>query len=513
VRGNEDGVVKGVSRDVRGIERVEEVVEEEMYVPKYTSSEKDVLWAKNGLVATVLNGEEIPVIQRKIFDAGFEKLDIIPLGADKVLLRMEDDGDVRSVFNGASEFFEIFFVNPIKWKKELVFRERGAWVRIYGIPLHAWNIDFFKLCVFDCGRLLKVDDFTLDKTRFDYARVLISTSSLDILRAEAKVLVDGELLEFTIIEEWGFALGEDACLGNDVESEVDNADHLDVAHEDAAVSGEVEVLLNHLSEEWQKEEDIAAAGFVPVQHSNDRLEVTQAEKNSISVQDQSPTDAEQHSGSVQSGENVPVQSIDARDIKQTEFQRRGSRSGQLQRAKSPIKRTNSCPPGRAHSSNAGPWSFEWVNRFKNTANVDVRKFKAQTQHPTTSAAPHFRKKKGNGYIQHCARNLKRIARLSEKDRKEVLRALRKTHIRRKRSSDVSKNNTKCAENSSHSGSQASVTNDWAPWLVLHGSDKVKSDDVRGIGTTLGLQYKGDKNNRFDVLSGVGRKNPKGGGEE
>jgi len=34
------------------------------------------------------------------------------------------------------------------------------------MPLDAWNIDFFKLCVYDFRRLLRVDDFTLDKKRF-----------------------------------------------------------------------------------------------------------------------------------------------------------------------------------------------------------------------------------------------------------------------------------------------------------------------------------------------------------
>jgi len=65
-----------------------------------------------------------------------------------------------------------------------VIRERGAWVRIYGVPLQAWNVDFFKFCVYDCGRLLRVDDFTLDKARFDYGRVLISTPSLEIINSE-----------------------------------------------------------------------------------------------------------------------------------------------------------------------------------------------------------------------------------------------------------------------------------------------------------------------------------------
>jgi len=59
--------------------------------------------------------------------------------------------------------------------------QRGAWLRVYGIPLHAWNEFFLKLCVLDCGRYLRVDSVSLNKGRFDYARVLISTSSLDVV--------------------------------------------------------------------------------------------------------------------------------------------------------------------------------------------------------------------------------------------------------------------------------------------------------------------------------------------
>lgn len=111
-----------------------------------------------------------------------------------------------------------------------------------------------------------MDDSTLAKSRCDYARVLISTTSLEILKAEAKILVDGELLEFSIIEEWGFVLGEDACWGDYVESEVDIVDQPNCVHDDAAANGEVEALLNHLSDEWQQEEDIAAAGFFSIRN-------------------------------------------------------------------------------------------------------------------------------------------------------------------------------------------------------------------------------------------------------
>jgi hypothetical protein len=95
----------------------------------------------------------------------------------------------------------------------------------------------------------------------------------------------------------------------------------------------------------------------------------------------------------------------------------------------------------------------------------------------------------------------------------VLYTLQKIQRRRKGIFEVSKNKVTVNENSSQSGSQASVNNDWTHWLLLHGSDKVMSDDVRGVGKKMGLNFQGDKNNKFEVLSRVGRKKSEGNGKE
>jgi hypothetical protein len=96
---------------------------------------------------------------------------------------------------------------------------------------------------------LRADDFTLDNVRFDYARVLISTSSLEILNTEAKVMVDGELFDFKIIEEWDFSLGDDACLDDDVETQVNDDFQPNGVHDEVAANGDVEILLNDLSDD------------------------------------------------------------------------------------------------------------------------------------------------------------------------------------------------------------------------------------------------------------------------
>ena len=64
---------------------------EQRYVPKYTSLASDMEWASNGMVVSVLNGDAIPVLQRRIYDAEFEKLVLIPMGANTVFLKTLDN--------------------------------------------------------------------------------------------------------------------------------------------------------------------------------------------------------------------------------------------------------------------------------------------------------------------------------------------------------------------------------------------------------------------------------------
>lgn len=135
----------------------------------YRSSEEDLQWARNGFLASVRNGEVIPVNQTRIEDAGFKDLDVIPLGVDRVFIRSTSDVEVSSILVVARDFFDHIFSNIVRWDKQLVPSQREAWLRLYGIPLHAWNEIFFKLCVLECGRFLRSDGCSVDRDRFDYA--------------------------------------------------------------------------------------------------------------------------------------------------------------------------------------------------------------------------------------------------------------------------------------------------------------------------------------------------------
>ena len=480
----------------------------QIYVPKYHSATTDVSWAAKGLVATVLNGDAIPVLQRRIFDAGFANLALIPLGANHVFLKTIDDRDVDKLLSDAAEFFDNFFSKPIPWTKEMVIRERGAWVRIYGVPLHAWNLDFFKLCVLECGRLLSVDDCTLDRDRMDYARVLVSSSSLEIINKEACVMIDGVLFDILLREEWDTNLGEDACLFDDeVVQDDDYNDGQDMQPEDVR-SGEVDALVRHLTEDLELEvskqtaqqpspfdtthQHFVKSDFIPTvpqQPQSDKgvLKVTAVGECSSSAPPLFSTQSNNVVGNNRSKEHLLFE-------------------------KQIAKRTASCPPCSVRSSATGPWSLDGVHRHKTTASGGplLPKLKVRVLSSSKNASK-IKRKIGNGSLRHCAQILKRIARLSDKDRKEVLRVLQRNKKRGKMVSNAHK--SKSNDASTTVDSQSSVNNDWENWLVLHGKGKNKADDVCEIGKIGGLKFKGDKNNMFDVLAATDRKHHGGGGED
>lgn len=95
-------------------------------VRMYISQEDDLKWARDGVVALVVNGEAILMVHNRIEDAGFTDIDIIPMGADKVFIQSLSDSDVLKTVEETYEFFNHFLSNYVRWNKKVVPFQRGA---------------------------------------------------------------------------------------------------------------------------------------------------------------------------------------------------------------------------------------------------------------------------------------------------------------------------------------------------------------------------------------------------
>lgn len=124
--------------------------------------------------------------------------------------------------------------------------------------------------------------------------------------------------------------------------------------------------------------------------------------------------------------------------------------------------------------------------------------KSSNSNPRTSSKLKQKKKVGVS-INQSARLIRRIARLPEKDIREILKVLRKHKCK---SGMVSKASKVIATNPSNSSkiSNSSVNKEWENWAVLHGGKELADEDVREIGKSLVVHFVGDKNNRFNLLT-------------
>lgn len=66
----------------------------------------------------------------------------------------------------------IWFDEIRSWSSREIDNERLVWLRCYGIPAHAWTVEFFSYLVSGIGEFVCVDDNTLNKNSMDIARIL-----------------------------------------------------------------------------------------------------------------------------------------------------------------------------------------------------------------------------------------------------------------------------------------------------------------------------------------------------
>lgn len=320
-------------------------------------------------------------------------------------------------------------------------------------------------------------------------------------------MVDGVLFNLLIIEEWGFSVGEDACLFDEEDNREEASSEMPEVFAEVNGCGDVDDLVNIFTDSLNEDAGPKHQWYT----SHVVLEpISVPPVNSLPVVTSKPQGTELPSVLPIPDPHIVINEVHSKDgifVSNKEVSAdAGSRFGKhFNFAKRVAKRTSSCPPTQGRPAVSGPWSLEWADKIKrNESEANLRAGSKVHATSTSKVLPKVLKKKGNDHLRHCARNLKRIARLSDKDRIAVLRALRRPLKQRNMVSAGSKDIGKSCE--SNSASQSSVNNDWKHWLVLKGNEKVINKDVCDVATTVGLKLQGDTNNNmFAVLSGKGRK--------
>jgi hypothetical protein len=225
----------------------------------------------------------------------------------------------------------------------------------------------------DCGRFLRADNYTAAKDRLDYARVLIATTAMAVIKKVENLMVDGSLVVVQIVEEWGYELGDDACLLEDdnvskVSPAAENAFHCDP---DAC--NQVDMLIDQIakavSDETHAQDDDAQPVKISVGSQSDEVAGRPRERDLGK-----PTPVLEPVVSRQE-----VADVSRNRVAETAMPLISPGPGQLGGSgrapaspqmmakvgmtKAQCQRTKSCPPAD-RSGVSGPWSLEWLDAHK-----------------------------------------------------------------------------------------------------------------------------------------------------
>ncbi|KAK2362426.1 hypothetical protein QL285_087490 [Trifolium repens] len=378
----------------------------------------------------------------------------------------------------------------------------------------------------DCGRFLRSGSYTTAKDRLDFARVLIATQELAVIKRVEQLLVDGSLVEVQIIEEWGFDLGDDACL---IEDEVESKASLaadDDCWGDLEASNNVDMLVDQLAhgvvDENRKASQVQDAATQSVKivekmqaHESSQDEGARAHGLYKPVLEplvkslDSGASIDRVAGTEMSPFDPPIVSGPRKPVGKSRplvFIPEAAKSAPGLR-----KRTTSCPPG-SRPALSGPWSLEWLQDHNLTGAGVVFSAKKRPRQESVEGGDLQKKadrgplmKHAGGFVRNSIYSLKRIARLPINDRREVLKILQKNARRRKTNGGVARRARPTGSKASAEGanSDSSVNNDWKHWVAMQGSDRAVEADVLEVGKFIGATFEGDKANMFSALSRPG----------
>jgi hypothetical protein len=123
------------------------------------------------------------------------------MGDNKVLLRSPVEGDVDRLLKSKNECIKYYFSDLKPWNPGLVATQREVWVQIYGIPLHIWGENLFKIVGKRLGEFMDYDEETARMLRFDVARIKIQTTIWAFIDVVLKVEVEGLSFDIWVVEE------------------------------------------------------------------------------------------------------------------------------------------------------------------------------------------------------------------------------------------------------------------------------------------------------------------------
>ncbi|MCH89790.1 RNA recognition motif, partial [Trifolium medium] len=157
---------------------------------------------ESSVVGRLSKGKNIKQIQFNLCMEGYRNIRVANMGEGLVLVFSESGGDVGLAISKKS-WWEGLLEDLRPWSPLMVTTKRDVWVRLYGVPLQLWNEQVFGSILKPRGDIVGLDDDTRGRTRFDVARVKLSSPILGSIDFTQEIVSQGISFVVRVVEERG----------------------------------------------------------------------------------------------------------------------------------------------------------------------------------------------------------------------------------------------------------------------------------------------------------------------
>lgn len=123
------------------------------------------------------------------------------LGLNLCILKDLVCEEVESFVQDQKPWLEKWFNTIRQWQSEDVDAERFLWLRVRGIPCHAWSESFLTSVVKVKSTYIKCDEKTMTRSSMEEARVCIKSGWKEVINLTVKAIIDGEPFFINLIED------------------------------------------------------------------------------------------------------------------------------------------------------------------------------------------------------------------------------------------------------------------------------------------------------------------------
>ncbi|XP_058750416.1 uncharacterized protein LOC131623425 [Vicia villosa] len=144
-----DGNVKAVSKNrsfaevLLNANQKGERREEVNHLLSYTFAEGDKVRISKAYVGVATFPGSTRIIQTHFEMEGYFDVKVTPMGGNLCLLEEVDEGAIQDLIEGGEAWWKQWFREIRRWKDTDVDEGRLIWIRVFGVPKHAWNSEFF----------------------------------------------------------------------------------------------------------------------------------------------------------------------------------------------------------------------------------------------------------------------------------------------------------------------------------------------------------------------------------